>query len=131
VLFTGMLRGHERVEALADADLFALPSEHVNFGIVVVEALACGVPVVVSEGVAIADEIASAGVGGVVPVGDVDKLAAAMAQWLQDTDARRRAVERARPFVWERFDWNQVAKRWVEHYRGLLDRSRASARVPV
>ncbi len=53
VLFTGMLRGRERIEALTDADVFAIPSEHENFGIVVVEALACGTPVIVSEGVAL------------------------------------------------------------------------------
>ena len=40
VLFTGMLRGRERIEAFVDADLFALPSYQENFGIAVVEALA-------------------------------------------------------------------------------------------
>jgi glycosyltransferase involved in cell wall biosynthesis len=49
VLFTGMLRGRDRVAAFADADLFVLPSYQENFGIAVVESLAAGTPVVISD----------------------------------------------------------------------------------
>ena len=119
VRFTGMLRGRERIEALTDADLFALPSEHENFGIVVVEALACGTPVIVSGGVALHSEVTSAGVGSSVPVGDVPALSAELRRWLSDDELRRRTGERARPFAWERFDWAKIAARWREHYARL------------
>jgi glycosyltransferase involved in cell wall biosynthesis len=119
VLFTGMLRGRERIEALVDADLFALPSEHENFGISVVEALACGTPVIISDGVAIHHEIAAAGVGSVVK-SDAKLLADEIDRWLGDESLRLSAGgERARAFVWERFDWSKVAARWVGHYRSL------------
>ncbi|MEA2735664.1 MAG: hypothetical protein QOE14_2115 [Humisphaera sp.] len=121
VLFTGMLRGRDRIEALADADLFALPSEHENFGIAVVEALACGVPVVVSEGVALKGEIVAAGVGSSTALA-TDAIAAELARWLNDDALRRAAAEKARPFVWEKFDWSTVARNWVEHFRRMTGR---------
>ncbi len=120
VLFTGMMRGRERLEALVDADLFALPSEHENFGIVVVEALACGTPVVVSDGVALHGEVVAGQVGSSVRVGDVSQLAAELDRWFGDDSLRRAAAERARPFVRQHFDWRAVAEHWVGHYQRLV-----------
>lgn len=128
VLFTGMLSGTERLAALADADLFALPSEHENFGIAVVEALAAGTPVIVSDQVSIHHEISSAGVGGVVPM-EIDALAAELTRWLNDSEKRRLASERARLFVQERYDWIEIAGRWAEHYQRLARTQAASQAV--
>ena len=119
VLFTGMLRGAERIEALTDADVFALPSEHENFGIVVVEALACGTPVIVSDGVALHGEVTAGEVGSSIAVGDVAALSQQLRKWLNDAELRRRTAERARPFACERFDWAKIAGRWREHYARL------------
>lgn len=127
VLFTGMLRGADRVAALADADLFVLPSEHENFGIVVVEALAAGTPVVVSDGVALSSDVLEGRVGASVPVGDVRALAAELKKWLSDDELRRAASDRARAFVRERYDWSGSASRWTEHYAALTA-GRGSAR---
>lgn len=120
VIFTGMLRGPDRIAALRDADLFALPSEHENFGIVVVEALACGVPVVISDGVAIHGELTAANVGSSVPVADVPALAAEIAQWLSDEPRRIRTAQLARAFAFENFDWTKIGTRWRAHYAGLI-----------
>jgi glycosyltransferase involved in cell wall biosynthesis len=118
VIFTGMLRGRERVEALVDADLFVLPSYQENFGIAVVEALAAGTPVLISDQVNIHGEISAAAVGAVVPT-QVEPLARELSRWLNDPAIRRDASQRAIPFVRERYDWNQIARRWIEHYRRL------------
>ncbi len=118
VLFTGMLHGRQRIEAMVDADLFALPSYQENFGIVVAEALATETPVLISDQVNIYREIVEAGVGGVVPT-QVEPLTEALRQWMGDAERRAAAGRRARPFVWERYDWSRIARRWVEHYRSL------------
>lgn len=125
VSFVGMLRGADRVAALADADLFVLPSYQENFGIAVVEALAAGTPVVISDQVNIYREIAAAGVGGVVQT-SVEPLAAELRRWLTDEPLRQRSAERARAFVWDHYDWDAIARQWVQHYT-LLAKPRPSS----
>ena len=68
VVFTGMLRGDDKLDALAAADVWALPSHTENFGNAVVEALAAGRAAVISPAVNIAPEIAAAGAGVVAPL---------------------------------------------------------------
>jgi glycosyltransferase involved in cell wall biosynthesis len=118
VLFTGMLRGTERIEALAAATLFVLPSYQENFGIAVIEALAAGVPVVISDQVNIHAEIAAAGVGGVVPT-QIEALAGEMQRWLTDPALYEAAKDRAPAFARDHYDWRQIAQRWKERYAEL------------
>jgi glycosyltransferase involved in cell wall biosynthesis len=118
VIWTGMLYGRDRVAAFADADLFCLPSYQENFGIAVVEALAAGTPVVISDQVNIWQEIQSAAVGGVVPM-QTDALAAELQRWLQDASLRNAAAAKAAGFVRDRFDWQEIANRWVGRYAEL------------
>ena len=61
-----IVEGEEKGEVLAAASAFVLPSYSENFGIAVAEALAAGLPCVVSRGVAISDEIEKAGAGIVI-----------------------------------------------------------------
>jgi glycosyltransferase involved in cell wall biosynthesis len=119
VIFTGMLYGRERIEAMADAELFVLPSYQENFGVVVIEALACRTPVVISDQVNIHHEITAGEVGEVVQA-QVEPLTAALDRWLGDDELRKQVAERARPFVWENYDWKQIGRRWVDHYSHLL-----------
>lgn len=122
VLFTGLLRGADRVAALRDADLFALTSYQENFGIVVIEALAAGTPVLISDQVNIHDAITAAGVGQMTPM-DVDAIAAELVRWMTDSALRQAAAAKARPFVWDHYDWNAIARRWVGHYDRLIGRA--------
>lgn len=72
VLFPGWVDGEAKWHLLRHASLLALPSHQENFGICALEALACGVPVIVSPHVNLADEIRNANAGWVCPV---DRLA--------------------------------------------------------
>lgn len=118
VIFTGMLKGPDRVEALAGADLFALPSDHENFGMSVVESLAAGTPVIVSNEVALSTEVMSGKVGSVVRR-DSKSIAAAIDSWLVDESELAKVRDRCRTFARERFDWTLIAKRWVNYYGEL------------
>ena len=62
----GAVHGQEKWEALKAADIFVFPSHRENFGIAAAEALSCGVPVVTSDAVGIAEDIREAGAGFVV-----------------------------------------------------------------
>ncbi|SNC77532.1 Glycosyltransferase involved in cell wall bisynthesis [Hymenobacter gelipurpurascens] len=81
VLFPGMLQGEAKWGAYYGCELFVLPSHQENFGIAVVEALACGRPVMISNQINIWREIA-AGKSGLVADDTVQGTADALKQWL-------------------------------------------------
>src|SRR5205823_3603659 len=66
VLRMGTVSGKDKVALLAGAALFALPSEHENFGIAALEALAAGTPVLLSPHVDLAESVLAADLGNVV-----------------------------------------------------------------
>jgi glycosyltransferase involved in cell wall biosynthesis len=109
VTFTGPLFGRERAEALAGADLWALSSHTENFGIAAVEAMASGVPVVISPGVNIAPEAAAAGAAVVAEL-EPHAFAAAIGGLLDSPEQRRRLAAAAASFV-RRYDWSAIAPR--------------------
>lgn len=81
ILFTGMLEGSEYWNAIASADVFVLNSSSENFGMSVAEAMAFGVPVIISEHVGVADWVKQYD-AGIVTTLEVDCIAAAMSQLL-------------------------------------------------
>jgi glycosyltransferase involved in cell wall biosynthesis len=119
VLFTGMLHGRERVEALVDADLFVLPSWQENFGIAVAEALAAGTAVVISDRVALSALVRSADVGGVAPPEPV-AIARHIDDWLERSRSDPSVSSHARAVARTHFDWQSIARRWSDHYAGML-----------
>ena len=118
VIFTGMLKGPDRIAALAGADLFALPSDHENFGMSVVESLAAGTPVIISNEVALSSEVIGGKVGSVVQR-DPKAIATAIDSWLSDEPELAKVRDRCRTFARERFDWALIAKKWVKYYGEL------------
>ncbi len=115
VIFTGMLFDRDKHAALAAADLFVLPSYQENFGLVVIEAMAAGLPVVISDQVNLHPMVTEAGAGEVIQT-QTDQVADAITRWMQD-DAQREAVgEKARAEAFARFAWPAIGERWVSHY---------------
>ena len=89
--FTGLLRGHERLEALAEADLLVYPSQHEIFGLVPLEAILSGTPVVVADDSGCGEIICQIAGGQVIPAGDAKALAVAIERVLLEP-ARWRAA---------------------------------------
>lgn len=83
-IFTGLLRGPERLEALADADVLVYPSEHEIFGLVPLESLLCSTPVIVADDSGCGEVVGATGGGQVVPLGDVNALAGALERVLAE-----------------------------------------------
>lgn len=123
IFFAGMLHGSERFAAMAGAAIYVLPSYQENFGISVIEALACGLPVIISDQVNIHDEITNAQVGQVIPT-EISALTAAIDRWLGNPELRQAAGQRARTFARTQYDWNHIAENWMRHYRALIEASR-------
>jgi len=93
--FVGLLEAASRLEALADADVVVYPSEHEVFGLVALEALLVGTPVVVAGDSGCGEVVARAGGGIVVPAGDVNRLSEAVEQVLGAAAFWRSAAVRA------------------------------------
>ena len=87
VVFPGWLNGETKAAALRDASLSALPSHHENFGLCVMESLACGVPVLISPHVNLAPEIEVASAGWIAEV-NVAAIEQALAAALSSKDER-------------------------------------------
>jgi glycosyltransferase involved in cell wall biosynthesis len=115
VRFVGMLLGREKLEALAAADVWALSSHTENFGLAVVEALAAGRAVVVSDAVNIAPDIAEAGAGVIAPPRE-EPFADAITALLLADEERARLGSVARTFA-RRYDWSAVGAEFARMYR--------------
>jgi glycosyltransferase involved in cell wall biosynthesis len=114
IVWTGMLRDAQKWGALAAAEVFALPSHQENFGIAVAEALACGVPVLISRAVNIWREIEAAHAGLVAP-DTLEGTISLLHQWLQLPQLERDAMRRhARRCFQQHFDIEQSAARLLE-----------------
>ena len=123
--FVGPLHGADVVQAYVDADVFALPSYTENFGMTVVEALACELPVVISDQVNIHAEVSGAG-AGLVTRCDADEVAQALETLLNEPDRRRAMGEAGRRLVQARFTWPAIVDALTTEYERVIARHRAS-----
>ena len=104
ITWTGMLLGDLKWGALYAAEVFVLPSHQENFGIVVAEAMACGVPVLISNKVNIWGEIV-ADEAGLVANDDLDGTVELMQKWLAMSPKKQQTMQqKAKQCFNERFE---------------------------
>jgi glycogen(starch) synthase len=115
VHFTGFLPDHELRLHYAAADVAVAPSIYEPFGLVAVEAMACGTPVVAGDTGGLR-EIIAGGSGLSFAPQDADELAAALVRVLTDRDLAAGIVSRARRRIADRYDWSSVAAATVDVY---------------
>ena len=105
LVYRDMQPNTPRLRALYhSADIFVLPSEGECFGIATVEAMACGLPVVVTRVGGVADIVDDGANGLLIPAGEVAALRATLESLISDEGRRRRMGRVARSRVEERFD---------------------------
>jgi glycosyltransferase involved in cell wall biosynthesis len=122
IVWTGMLRDTLKWSAFAAAEVFALPSHQENFGIAVAEALACGVPVLISREVNIWREIEAANAGLVAP-DTLEGTTSLLTRWQQLPQAERTLMrENARQCFAQHFDIERSAKQLLEAIESTLNK---------
>ena len=117
VRFTGMVHREERLQALSAATIWALPSHTENFAVAAAEALAAGVPVVLTPQVNIAAAAAAAGAAIVLRPDGAD-LSRRLVQLLDDGALRATLGARAREHA-RQFDWGTIAPQLYRIYRDI------------
>jgi glycosyltransferase involved in cell wall biosynthesis len=116
--YVGEVDGEEKSKLYAEADLFVLPTFSENFGVVVAEALAYGLPVITTRGAPWSD-LQTHGCGWWVDIG-VEPLVRVLRDAVELGDDKRRAMgARGREYV-QRYNWDEIAQQTIEVYRWVL-----------
>lgn len=120
VSFVGEINGQAKYEFLADADIYVLPSDTENFGITVAEALACGTPVIASQGTPW-EGLEREKCGRWVPIG-VEPLEVALKDLMAMDDKDRKLMgERGREWIVRDFSWEGIGLKMKSAYEWLLE----------
>lgn len=118
--FAGFVTGKDKDLLLQGADIFVLPSFSENFGIAVAEALAHGLPVIITPDIQIAPEISAANAGLIIP-GEEEAIANAIAQLLDNPEQRYQLSENGKKLVKQRYSWNAIASQLTQAYRTIIE----------
>jgi glycosyltransferase involved in cell wall biosynthesis len=126
VVFRGKVSDAELQRAYASANVFVLPSvvdargDTEGLGVVLLEAMNHGVPVIGSRIGGIPDIVVDGESGLLVPPGDPEALAGAIGALAADGELARRLGEGGRRRVREQFSWDAITARWLDLYRSVL-----------
>ncbi len=129
VTFLGEVRGPAKQALLASARVLVMPSISENFGIAALEAIAAGVPAVLSRGVGLADAVEEAG-AGVVCERTPEAFAVAVTYLLAHPEVARAMGERGRRLAADRFSWPAIATSMRLVYECAIAAARATAPAP-
>jgi glycosyltransferase involved in cell wall biosynthesis len=118
----GWADGENLVTALSAADVFLMPSTQDSFGLMAVEAMACGVPVVAFDGTAVPEVINTPRGGVVVPCRDATALAAAVNDLLSNSERLSKHKSEARRLAEADYSLEHYAQRHVSLYQEVVER---------
>jgi glycosyltransferase involved in cell wall biosynthesis len=116
---TGFVTGEVKNSLLARADLFVLPSYYENFGIAVAEAMAAGIPVVISDRVDLHPAVAAAAAGWVTAC-QLEDLTNTLAMAITNPEIRQQRGKNARDLVLNQYSWSAIAEQLLTVYQNLV-----------
>jgi len=128
--YVGPVRGEAKLRLLARADVYVQPSHHEGMPLAVLEAMACGLPVVASRVGGLPEVIADRHSGLLVPAGRPDLLAAAMRELAGDSAMRERQGQAGRALAETRFALGRFRDDLATLYRRLMAADRIAVRAP-
>lgn len=121
----------ELADLLRSSSLFAFSSSEEGLGISIVEAMACGLPVVATATEGAKFVLEDPAVGEMVPVGDAAALATAMLRWIGDPKRRELASAAARKRALDVFSIDAAQKTFVDVITAAASRSASAGKVAV
>ena len=124
VFFLGRVSDDELVKWYNMVEVFVLPALFEGFGIVCLEAMACGTPVITTRVPGVVDIISDKPPNRLVPPEDPASLARAILEFFNQRKSRGPAGEHSREDDLERFDWSSICGSFMELYRTVLENDR-------
>lgn len=124
VEFHGFIPNEKIVEYYNKCSIFVLPSissAQEGFGIVLLEALACGTPIVSTDIVGVAEDVKENNAGIIVPPRNPDALADAIIYLLENKDLARKMGENGRRLVEEKYTWKRIAEMTEKIYEEVIE----------
>lgn len=120
VQFKSGISNEELVAEYAQASIAIVPSLYEGFGLPAAEAMACGVPLICSDGGALPEVVGSA--ARLVRAGNVDDLQQALTKLLSDKYAREQLGAQGRAHILQQLSWDCVGKKMERFYYQVLQR---------
>jgi glycosyltransferase involved in cell wall biosynthesis len=125
ITFVGFVTGIDKQLLLQGSNIFALLSYSENFGIVVAESLAAGLPVVITPGIQIAPDIQSAEAGLVV-VGELKEVKKALRQLLLSSELCDQLGKNGQALAQALYSWPIIAKKLIQFYADVIEKHNKS-----
>ncbi len=120
VVFVGRIPNENLMRYYNLADIFVLPSLHEGMGIVFLEAMACGLPVVTTNVGGMTDFIMEGKTGLLVKPRDVEHLSGALARLIRDRKLRGRIAKNGERLVRSEYTWEKAAIRYLKTFKSAL-----------
>ncbi|MEM3556244.1 MAG: glycosyltransferase family 4 protein [Candidatus Micrarchaeia archaeon] len=117
-LFTRKVDEQELLQSYRNSSIFVLPSLSEGMPLVVLEAMACGLPVITSDVSGVRDVVTN-DVGRIVPKGDSKALATAILELLQNKSLMKKISKKARERA-KQFSWERIAKKTLGVYKKVI-----------
>ena len=124
VVFTGMLSEKEKISAYVDSTICTYLRRYEPFGLVPLEAAACGTPVIVSSGTYMANVVDEGKFGFSVKYGDINELAEIMGKMLNNDDLLSEMGQKGRKFVFENCNWVNIVTKLEKAYKEVVENRR-------
>jgi len=121
VISVGPFKKEMLLSAYASADIFILPSKYESFGLVTLEAMAVGKPIIISDRVGIKQFIIHGENGFIVPYGDTNVLANQILFLIRNKNERKRIGRNAKISA-KKFEWKYISNSYIKLYEQLLRR---------
>lgn len=116
--FIGMVKGDEKLSLYRNADIFVLPTHQENFGLVLVESMACETPVLTSYGVDIWKEIEQG--GAIIVENKAHEVADRIVSLLNDKEKLKNQSIKSREWVLDYLDPEKIANQYISMYSQAL-----------
>lgn len=118
----GFVTGADKQLLLQGSDIFALTSHSENFGVVVLEAMAAGLTLVLTPGVALASLVQEEQLGYITPL-DIAQIAETLNRCFAEPAQAKEMGDRARRLMLDRYTWDGIAKQAIAQYEAILQQS--------